>query len=239
MSSNSSDTTQVSRRQMERILDGLRNNDVQKTTRRTYHNVWTNFNKFIIRLDDIPHKWETRVSLYCAYLIEIKRLQSATVKSYISAIKKVLIEDGYEWSNRSALLNAITRSCKIKYDRIKTRLPIRRNFLELIVTNMRRKFRKQIYLMTLYTSAVLLCYYGMLRVGEVAQSQHSIKAVDVHDAQKRSKLLLVLHSSKTHGPNTRPQEIEIIGKGEISVKTIEGNTNFFEQKTEWSKILPS
>ena len=46
----------------------------------------------------MPKTWEQRVSIYCAYLIKIKKLQSSTVKSYISGIKTVLINDGYEWS---------------------------------------------------------------------------------------------------------------------------------------------
>ena len=84
---------------MEELLDQLKQDVHRKTTRGTYYNVWKNFNKFLIRLDRMPKCWEDRVSLYCAFLITIKGRKSATVKSYVSGIKHILITDGYDWDN--------------------------------------------------------------------------------------------------------------------------------------------
>ena len=49
----------------------------------------------------------------------------------------------------------------------------------------------------------------MLRVGEVTNSQHVIRARDVHIATNKDKILLILYSSKTHGKGNRPQKIKI------------------------------
>ena len=52
-------------------------------------------------------------------------------------------------------------------------------------------------------------YYGLMRVGEITQSQHILKACNVHMARNKNKLLLILYSSKTHDKANRPQKIKI------------------------------
>ena len=228
---------------MKWISEQLKTEAIQDSTKKTYHNIWENFNKFIIRLDEIPNTWEDRVILYCSYLIDIKHLQSSTIKTYLSAIKCILTQDGYEWKNNKFELNAMTRSCKLKFDMVKNRFPIKLKLLELIIKQIHSSLHDQIYLLTLYTTVFLICYYGLLRVGEVSLSKHSIKAVDEHQAKNRNKLKLILHSSKTHGRNKRPQEIEIIGRGEITVNTPDGKTTILNHKlvagtfcpVEWTK----
>ena len=86
---------------------------------------------------------ESRTSLYCGYLIEVKNRQSSTVRSYISAIKKVLTQDGYEWNDRRLLLNSLTRACKLKKDVIKIRLPISKAFMELMIDDIQRELHEQ------------------------------------------------------------------------------------------------
>ena len=46
-------------------------------------------------------------------------------------------------------------------------------------------------------------------MGEITQSDHVVKAKDVHIADNKDKLRLVLYSSKTHNPGMRPQKISI------------------------------
>ena len=72
----------------------------------------------------MPDKWEHRTSLFMAFLAA-KEVQSQTVKSYVSAIKRTLIHDKYDWQDNLILVNAITRSCKLKNDRVTNRTPIR------------------------------------------------------------------------------------------------------------------
>ena len=69
----------------------------------------------------------------------------------------------------------------------------------------------QPYLEKLYKTIFMFMYYGMLRVGEVAKAKggHTLKAMDVHTGTNKNKILLVLYTSKTHGLESRPQQIRI------------------------------
>ena len=89
---------------------------------------------FLLNLDDIPPKWEHRVALYCTFLINYKRLNSSTIKSYVSAIKYKVVTDGYDWQDRLVLLTALTKSCKMQNDVVQYRFPpYKFGLLELIL----------------------------------------------------------------------------------------------------------
>ena len=49
----------------------------------------------------------------------------------------------------------------------------------------------------------------MMRVGEVTESPHVLRARNVHMAINKDKLLMVLYTSKTHDLRHRPQKIKI------------------------------
>ena len=200
--------------------------------------MWNKFNQFIIKLDRIPKSWEERTCLYCTYLICIKSRKSSTVKSYISAIKCVLRRDGYIWEDNKLLLNTITKSCKLKNDKVKTRLPIQLGLLDLIMYSIRRKYHDQPFLESLYITAYLFAYYGLMRVGELADSPHSLKAVNVHESRDLDKLLIVLYSSKTHGPDSLPQKIRIIGNKFIQVKNNNETFNHTMVRKKLGKFCP-
>ena len=52
-------------------------------------------------------------------------------------------------------------------------------------------------------------YYGLLWVGEIASGAHPIRAMDVHVAENKRKLLFILRTSKTHWTDTGPQHVRI------------------------------
>ena len=84
----------------------------------------------------------------------------------------------------------------------------------MILHAVERKFtgsKIKLYLAAMYSTALILAYYGLLRVSEIAYtpSKHMIKAKDVHSANDKEKILLILYTSKTHGLESRPQEIRI------------------------------
>ena len=193
---------------MMQVVKKLKANQNRESTKANYYSIWKTFNQFLIRLDYRPPTWEERTTLYCAYLVENKR-QSSTVKSYVSAIKSVLVTDGYNWDDRKVLLGAITRACCLKNDIVKTRLPICGKLLELILFELSRIFRGQPYLYHMYRALFAISYYGLMRIGELTRSQHVIWASSVHLALNKRKLLLVLYSSKTHGKESRPQKIKL------------------------------
>ena len=143
------------------IMDTLKQNTHCKSTGQVYHGIW---NKFLLRLDSWPPTWEEKTALYVTFLIKCG-LQSATIKSYISAIKASLNLIDYEWDNSAAKLAALTKACRLKNDQHKARLPISKKLLELLLFEIERKFsQNQPYLELLYKTIFLVAYHGLLRI---------------------------------------------------------------------------
>ena len=134
----------------------------------------------------------------------------------------MLVTDGYDWNGGLLLLNSLVKSCKLKNDTMKIRLPIGKGLLELLMFELHRKFENQPYLELMYKAIFLVCYYGLMRIGEVAESAHSVKAVDVHRGTNKDKLIILLYSSKTHSKGDRPQKIELTGKTGIDITDKDG-----------------
>ena len=141
-------------------------------------------------------------------------MQSSTLKSYFSAIKHILKQDGYEWNDNKVLLSSLVRGCKLENDRVKIRLPIQKGLFEMLLFEIGRYFNRsapQPYLEHMYKAMFCLGYYGMLRVGEMTLSPHTVKACDVHIGHNKDKIQVVLYTSKTHGQESKPQKIKISG----------------------------
>ena len=175
--------------------------------------IWRQLNKFIIKLDYKEHlSWEERTALFGAYLVD-KGVQS--LKSYFSTIKFILRQDGYPWDESKALLSSLVRGCKLENDALKVRLPIQKGLLEILLFEIERMFggsnNPQPYLESLYKAIFCLAYYGMLRVGELTQSNHTVLAKNIHVAHNKDKIMVVLYTSKTHGQESKPQRVKISG----------------------------
>ena len=211
-SSKSSGTSKISVEHVNNILERLKSRQTRDSTANNYLSVWRHLSKFIISLDFSDNlSWEDKTALFGAYLVE-GGIQSSTLKSYFSAIKHVLKQDGYEWNENKVLLSSLVKSCKLENDRVKIRLPIQRGLLEMMLFEVQRYFntdQPQPYLEALYKAILCLGYYGMLRVREMTLSPHTIKASDVHVAHNKDKILLVLYTSKTHGEESGPQKVKI------------------------------
>ena len=131
------------------------------------------------------------------------------VKSYISAIGAVLKNDGVKLQEDTCLLNSLTKACRLQNDIIMTRLPIYRDLLKVLLKYTTNRFAAQPYLEKLYFAMISTSYFGLLRIGEVADSPHAIRAADVQIARNKKKLLFILRSSKTHTKGDKPQLIKI------------------------------
>ena len=198
----------------EEVLESYKISKHRETTNDNYLCVWRNFNKFIITLDRIPETWEERIALYCTFLVEICKLKSSTIKSYVAGIKSMLKAIDYTCDHDKLLLKALTLTCQSRNDVAADRLPIQKNLMEQILFEVERYYTdedNQPYLELLYKTMIIFLYYGLLRISEITctKAGHALKAKDVHFAENKSKILLVLHSSKTHGKNARPQTIKI------------------------------
>ena len=223
-SSTSSESSRISAKHMENIIEKLKMKQNRDSTVKTYLSIWRQFNDFLVRLDWMPRDWEDRASMFIAYLIEEKKMQSSSVKSYVSGIKKLLLIDGYNLKDERILLATLTRACKLVNDRVKPRLPIHCALLEILLYELDRMFANQPYLEILYKALFVLGYYGLMRIGELTHSTHSMKARNVHLAVNKEKLLIILYTLKTHGQGSHPQEIKITSnRSEKSGKYFERN----------------
>ena len=194
---------------MSNILERLQNKQTRSTTAATYLSVWKHLNRFIINLDYKGNlSWEERTALFGAYLVD-NGIQSSTLKSYFSAIKHVLKQDGYEWNDKKVILSSLVKSCKLENDKVKIRLPIQKGLLEMLLFEVERKFMDQPFLTDMYKAMFCLGYYGMLRVGELTLGPHTVKACNINVGNNKDKILMVLYTSKTHGQESRPQKIKI------------------------------
>ena len=207
---------------MEQIVDRLKAEQHRSTTRRNYYCIWKLFNKFFLRLDRKPNSWEDQLNLFVAYLVETNK-KSTMVRSYISAIKAVLIGDNREIKEDKFLISAMTRACRLKNDRVHNKIPIKRNMLKLLLYQLSQVYGDQPYLYYLYKAMFTVAYYGLLRISEIENtpSGHAVKAKDVHVGRNKNKLMLVLHTSKRHTKGNKPQIIKICSeKSESSVPPI-------------------
>ena len=102
------------------------------------------------------------------------------------------------------LIKALTRACRLNVDTFRTRLPIRKGLLEIILSQLKIHFYDQKYLRTLYRAIFCTAYFGLFRIGELTSGDHPVKAVDVHIGHNKCKMMFILRSLKTHGKDTNP-----------------------------------
>ena len=98
-------------KRLQLITDNLRRQKIRKESRKTYRYGWCNFNKFLINLDCRPDSWDEKVTLFAAQLIEEKRM-GQTVRSYVSAVRTILKEDGVKLIHNYPPLTSLQQSTK-------------------------------------------------------------------------------------------------------------------------------
>ena len=212
--SSTSSMSQISSQKMNLILDSLQLHQSRDSTKQNYCSIWQQFNNFLVRLDWKPSTWENRAAMFGAYLVSTCGIQSSTLQSYISAIKYSLRLIHYKWNDNKVILSSIIRACQLKNDVIKTRLPIQFALFEMLLFEIGCQFHHQPYLCHMYRVMFTLAYYGLMRIGEIAAGQHSLKACNVHIGSNKNKILLLLYMSKTHDEGSPPQKIKIMQEEE-------------------------
>ena len=144
------------------------------------------------------------------YLVQ-RKTKSTKIRSYISAIKTILKEDKVELNENLSHINTLTRACKLMVDKVRTKLPIHKDVLRVILKHALIYFKDQPYLSVVYCTIFMTAYFSLFRIWELTHSNQAIKAVDVHIAENKPKLMFVLHSSKTHVEYSKPQIVKILG----------------------------
>ena len=144
------------------------------------------------------------------YLI-YKGKKAATIKSYVSAIKSVLWEDGRVVNEDRTQITALTRACRWINNQICLRLPIQKRLLNNLLGLLEDHFlgKNQPYLATMYKALFVSAYYGLLHISELTKGDHIIGVMDVHLASNKNKLLFILRSSKMHSTDAQPQLVKI------------------------------
>lgn len=210
--SSSTDPEKISLNMFRRIVERLSNADVCQDTKNMYHSVWCNFNRFLLCFDDLPTSWEEKLVLYASFLADIGTA-SATVASYMSALKYVLRHDGVDLSDSSCKLASIIRACKLHNDVVTVCMPIGFNLHNLILREIDQVYMSQgqPYLGALYCAITVMGYYGMMRISELV-GKHAILAEDVKISKNllKRKVKCILRSSKTHHNGNAPQVIDVI-----------------------------
>ena len=204
------DTTSstISTASVRAMVDKLKNYKRCNSTNKLYLSVWRSFNEFFIRLDSKPRSWEERLVLFVGYLVN-KKTRSSTVASYISVIKAVLRDDGVILNEDKYLLSVLTKASRVINDKVKTRLPINKGVLSLIIKSIDDMFYNQPYLDRMYKALFITAYFGLFRIGKLTAGTHPVKALDVHIGENKNKMMFVLRSSKTHNKSDHPQIIKL------------------------------
>lgn len=183
---------------------------LKKNTKRAYRTAYLSFTQFNLSLDDMPERLDDQLAVYVAYRVECGDV-SGTVCSYLSGIKYMLSLDGIEINTRTARLRALIKACKYKNDRVIHRMPISEHLLVKLVKQIDIIFSSQPYLAKLYRCMLVMGFYGMLRVGEMATGDHPVLARDIHLNYRLKKVQIILRTSKTHGRGDQPQYVKFSG----------------------------
>ena len=131
-SDSTSSSSAISMRDMEMLVDKLQAERNRNSTRPVYYSVWKTFNQFFVRLDEKPATWEDRLTLFVAFLIQTNK-KAGTIKSYISAIRAILLEVKVELKEDKFLLSSLTKACKLTNDHVRIRLPIKKGLLFIVL----------------------------------------------------------------------------------------------------------
>ena len=177
----------ISTSSIEGIIERLKGQQFRGSTRRNYRSVWKGFNEFFIKLDVKPLQWEERIILFVGYLIQHRKAKSQTIRSYLSAIRATLQNEGIKLEEDRFLLNSLTCACKLTNDSFHVCLPIQKPLLIQILSIINMVFQEQIYLAVLYKTLLATTYFGLFRVSKLTEGEHAVKVTDVHMGEKKRK----------------------------------------------------
>ena len=125
----------------------------------------------------------------------------------------VLLDDRVVLNQDKYLLTSLTKACSLQGNStIRTRLPIQKGMLKILLSTLQVQFATQPYLKLLYSALFSTAYFGLFQVGELTLGDHPVKAKDVHITMNKNKLMFILHTSKTHWTDNQPQVIKISSK---------------------------
>ena len=241
----SSTSSQVSTDYLEQTIECLKNKTLDDSSKEMYYAVWCTFNKFFIKLDRKPDNWEDWLALFLAYLLD-NRTRKATIKSYTSALKSILRDDGINIDKNSVKLVTLLKASNYIETEERTWLSIHLGMKRVLLDKICAYFglkENQPYLNGLYKAMIVSAYYGLFHTGELTVSNHSNHAIsfrDVHKGRNKGKILFLLHSSKTY---KRSEPLQIVTITEMNSKNSKWATDMshycpFKLISEYMSLRP-
>lgn len=179
---------------------------VASPSKRAYHAIFDNFLDFLDLFNTLTDRWEEKMVLYATFLAD-NIYGEDTIRSYMSAIRYQLQQDGVHLNEDRILLESIVRSTRYKNRQKRQRLGISEYMLHKLLDQVDLSFSGQPYLTALYKAMFTLAFYGLLRVSELTSGRHPILAKNVIAAKNKLKIQITLESSKTHTPAQKKQVI--------------------------------
>ena len=146
------------------------------STVKSYENAWNIFKSFRKEIKDntaVPPSEDTLVR-FVSYLSLVKKLAPATVKSYVAGVRYHLNVSARPTFNDSFRIRKMLLGCTRSYVSEHQREGLSRQEMEKFLTAM-PSVTKNLYLTKMYSSCILLAYYGLVRPGELIGSRHAIR----------------------------------------------------------------
>ena len=181
-----SSVSTISSAAIQDVIKSMKLKRHRDSTKKNYYAIWKIFSKFFLRLDNKPIEWEDRIILFVGYLI-IKKKKSSTIRSYVSTIKSVLIDEGKQVSEDKVLLAALTKVCKLNFDVAHNKLPVKKGMIHMLLSTVEKLYHDQLYLKILYKAMIVTAYYRLFRIGEITAGPHVIKTKDVLIGTNKNK----------------------------------------------------
>ena len=153
-----SDSSKVSADYLDSVLETYNLSTTGRLLTKTTLEFGENLINLLLHLTDCPLLGKRKIVYYCTFLIKVCELKSATVRSYVSAIKDVLLAIDYKCDQEKLLLSALMGVCKNENDKAPDCLPIRRPLMEQILFEIERKFSEvmqQPYLLLMYKTVII------------------------------------------------------------------------------------
>lgn len=236
-------TTALILDQYWRVVEKIKTCKVQESTRMAYHNQWVACNQFLLRFNNLPQDWGDRLVLYATALAEDGKTP-ATIKTYISGIRQVLLLDKVQFSDRSFELKAIIRASKLVNNHIMVRMPINKKILTVILRQIQLRYDQQPYLCAMYRAMCTMAYYGMLRIGEMTAGKHALKAQHVVKTYRKLNgkyvrgIRIYLKSSKMHNVGEYPQAVNLTRDKNDQIDPVAIINEFGQMCDEFGENIP-
>lgn len=179
---------------------------VSSPSKEGYHSIFRNFLEFLDLFNTLPERWEEKMVLYASFLAD-NVYEEPTIRSYMSAIRYQLQQDGVRLDEDKILLESIIRSSRYKNKEKRQRLGISEQMLHRLLDQVEEQFNSQPYLVALYKAMFVMGFYCLLRVSKLTSGRHPILAKNVIAAHNKLKIQVTLESSKTH---TRREKKQVI-----------------------------